>query len=520
MKLKDYSATLEEKMAEFDMWITETLGEVRDTTQFCMNMDALKQGFDYLDEVTNHFGSYTDCTADNLSRGFLRLIKDKAVDEAKKILDCVFNVLLLTTGKTDNNLKCQFPIYLNRVHNLTTFPQKQKSGWKTKNLPRTLELDKVTKHIVQLDEQEGFQLLFLQSYIELILSDTGYVKQLWSLGNAYTMQKQGGNSSYLLSPIVIFQSRGSITAVQGHIPETKLREYMDDWGLKADFDYNKHDVDISDLLNESPSNEPEEERIDDAVDSAEEKATKKRKYDFIIPYKSRTEGAKLFIQSQFYAGDSGSVSHKVVDQTDKARRATLDKYPQAVFIEYLDGAGYYSSLNGDLRKMLIKDTTKDFFQIKTAPLKLRRELQGINFITTLEIEHAILCSTGNREEVAQILLGDGYTHEEINTAIDSAVAQNSIAAENGTNLKIKTERIPVVRRYCLLDLIANHGQTIENGTGYLLVAGYARSWGLKQSDLVRIAIEEIPNLKNYWQNIEEPIEDIQWLIELGFVKIR
>lgn len=44
-----------------------------------------------------------------------------------------------------------------------------------------------------------------------------------------------------------------------------------------------------------------------------------RKYDFIIPYQSRESGLKIFIQSQFYAGDSGSVSHKVVDQTDSSR---------------------------------------------------------------------------------------------------------------------------------------------------------------------------------------------------------
>lgn len=118
---------------------------------------------------------------------------------------------------------------------------------------------------------------------------------------------------------------------------------MDDWGLKAGIDYNEQDVEIGDLLDGMPA--------DDKV--------KKRKYDFIVPHQSRRDGAKVFVQSQFYAGDSGSVSHKVVDQTDSSRTVTLRKFPQAVFIEYLDGAGYYSSLNGDLRKMLSKPTTKD-----------------------------------------------------------------------------------------------------------------------------------------------------------------
>ena len=451
MKLRDYSATLEEKMSEFDLWITPTLGEIRDTAQFLVNLTALKRGFDYLDSITNHFNSYVDCFAANLSRGFLELIDAKTSEEAKEILDCVFNVLLLATGKTDNNLKCQFPILLRRAHNIREYPKKQRSRWVMKELPRTLEMEAVTNLIIQLKEQEDFQRLLLRSYVELIISDTGYAKQLWSLGNAYVLQKQAGNESYLISSIVIFQSRGSITATQGHIPETLLRSYMDDWGLKAGI-------------------------------------------------------------------DSGSVSHKVVDQTDSSRTVTLRKFPQAVFIEYLDGAGYYSSLNGDLRKMLSKPTTKDFFQIKTAPLKLRRELQGINFVTTLEIEHAILRSSGNRDEIVQVLLDEGYTQEEINTAIDFSIENASINTDESGNLKIKPERIPIVRRYCFLDLIANYGQTIETGIGYLIVAGYSHTWGLPQADLVRIALDRIPNLQNYWQKPVDPFDDIQWLINLGFIK--
>ncbi len=502
MKLRDYSATLEEKMSEFDLWITPTLGEIRDTAQFLVNLTALKRGFDYLDSITNHFNSYVDCFAANLSRGFLELIDAKTSEEAKEILDCVFNVLLLATGKTDNNLKCQFPILLRRAHNIREYPKKQRSRWVMKELPRTLEMEAVTNLIIQLKEQEDFQRLLLRSYVELIISDTGYAKQLWSLGNAYVLQKQAGNESYLISSIVIFQSRGSITATQGHIPETLLRSYMDDWGLKAGIDYNEQDVEIGDLLDGMPA--------DDKV--------KKRKYDFIVPYQSRRDGAKVFVQSQFYAGDSGSVSHKVVDQTDSSRTVTLRKFPQAVFMEYLDGAGYYSSLNGDLRKMLSKPTTKDFFQIKTAPLKLRRELQGINFVTTLEIEHAILRSSGNRDEIVQVLLDEGYTQEEINTAIDFSIENASINTDESGNLKIKPERIPIVRRYCFLDLIANYGQTIETGIGYLIVAGYSHTWGLPQADLVRIALDRIPNLQNYWQKPVDPFDDIQWLINLGFIK--
>ena len=45
MKLKSYEASLSEKMSEFDIWVTPSLGEIRDTPQFRENLDTLKHGF-------------------------------------------------------------------------------------------------------------------------------------------------------------------------------------------------------------------------------------------------------------------------------------------------------------------------------------------------------------------------------------------------------------------------------------------------------------------------------------------
>ena len=42
MKIREYSATLEEKMSEFDMWVTPSLGEIRDTPQFQKNLTELQ----------------------------------------------------------------------------------------------------------------------------------------------------------------------------------------------------------------------------------------------------------------------------------------------------------------------------------------------------------------------------------------------------------------------------------------------------------------------------------------------
>ena len=90
--------------------------------------------------------------------------------------------------------------------------------------------------------KDEYQREFAESYFHLIISDEGYAKQLWSLGNAYVCQKKKGCERELISSMTIFQSRGSITATQGHIPETILREYMKEWGLKENEDFNTSDV--------------------------------------------------------------------------------------------------------------------------------------------------------------------------------------------------------------------------------------------------------------------------------------
>lgn len=507
MRLNPYDESLEEKMSEFDIWVTPSLGDIRDSSQFKINLDAMKCGFDYIAQITNNFESISNCASSILARNTLRIISDYNDDEKKQfILNCICGVLFLVTGKSDNNLKCQFPLFLRNTYGLYEYPQRNRKGkWINKQIPKDLQFESVAKIIIQANGKADFQEQFIESYFHLIISDESYAKQLWIFGTTYCLQKQLGNENALLSPIVVFQSRGSITATQGHIPETILRSYMSEWGLEAGTDFNIQDVEIGQILGDIQVN----------------LKIKKRKFDFIIPYQSREYGAKIFIQSQFYAGDSGSVSHKVVDQTDSSREATLKKFPQAVFIEYLDGAGYFSSLNGDLRKMLAKSSTKNFIQICTAPLKLRRELQCINFLTTLEIEHAILMTGGKKDDVINKLLKDGYSDEEIEISINSAIAKDYLISD-GDILVISHDRESIVRKYCILDIIANYGQPIptDETTGYLIVPGYSTYWGLLQSDVIKRAIEIAPMLQSLWHTHVDPFEDVQWLLEKGFVKAK
>ena len=249
MKLHDYNESLEEKMSEFDIWVTPSLGEIRDMPQFKLNLDGMKHGFDYMVEITNNFESLSSCSSSALAHNTVSILSGHNDDEKRTILNCICGVLLLVTGKTDNNLKCQFPLLLRNIYGILEYPQKNNSGhWIKKQIPRTLQFDAVTKITIQANGEAEFQERFLESYFHLIISDENYAKQLWSLGAAYYSQKQMGNEDFFLSSFVIFQSRGSITATQGHIPETILRSYMTEWGLVAGRDFNTQDVEIGQIL--------------------------------------------------------------------------------------------------------------------------------------------------------------------------------------------------------------------------------------------------------------------------------
>ena len=79
MKLQTYDETLEEKMSEFDIWVTPSLGEIRDMPQFKVNLDSMKSGFDYMAQVTSMAGSGTT-GASAMRNGFRAILCDKNED--------------------------------------------------------------------------------------------------------------------------------------------------------------------------------------------------------------------------------------------------------------------------------------------------------------------------------------------------------------------------------------------------------------------------------------------------------
>ena len=193
----------------------------------------------------------------------------------------------------------------------------------------------------------------------------------------------------------------------------------------------------------------------------------------------------------------------------------------AIFVEYVDGAGYFSSLNGDLKTLLSMPNTKSFIQVRSAPVRLRREFQLAGFLLPMEIEHAILRCDGIRNEVEMLLTGEGYTPTEITRALERCLQRGFISKREHERLNIESTRRHLVRRYMLLDTIAREGSTIqlsgEKMSGFLLVPGYGPFHGLKMDEAIAKALKLCPQLKADWSNPEALLQDIRWLCESGLV---
>jgi hypothetical protein len=345
----------------------------------------------------------------------------------------------------------------------------------------------------------------LQEFVRFVVQDDRSKAQLWTIGRSYTSMKSVGYEKELISPLVAFQVRGSVAASGGHEPEELLRSRLTDWGLTADVDFNSSDA-IAFIKGDS--------------DGRPTAKAKTRAFDFILPFRTPQWAPTILIQCQFYAGDSGSVSHKNVDQTKASRDSVRAAIPNAQFVEYVDGAGYYSSLNGDLRSLLAMETTSSFFQVRSASVRLRRELQVIGFLSGLEIEHAVLVTGGSPSSVESYLRRDGYSPKEIDRSISANLSEGRLTGHNEGALSVSEHRRDLARRYVLLDLAACHGTEIKPGKslrGLALIPGYGPFYGLPPDELARIAIEAAPALKEDWSSPDVILADIRWLQEQGMM---
>jgi hypothetical protein len=509
MKLPGKDIAFKESLEEFDIWITASLGEIVDTERFKEEMRLVTDTFDIIGAAADYFSNPGSCRPDSIADTLSNVLAKKSVEERETILFSFASTLFAVTGKSDNNFKCQFPLYLRDHACWKKIPTLSKIKREVKitvsRLPRILKSNKYMSVIAHISDKETESRL-LKEFISFLLKDDNAVNQFWSIGYSYFALKEFNREHDLLAPIVIFKVRGSVIASEGHEPEKRLRNRLKEWGLQPDIDYNLSDVVVSD--NETGSE------------------TKTRAYDFVIPYK--TDGwnfgwdNKLFIQCQFYAGDSGSVSHKNVDQTKSSRDYISAFVKKPIFLEYVDGAGYFSSLNGDLKKLLSYDDTAGFFQIRSASIRLRRELQKIGFLTPLEVEHAVILTDGSQKKIFSLLKRNGYKLKEIKRVWSESIDRGLVQDKGQGHYQVSQERRDIVRRYFLLDLAAIKGSNLTQKTikGKSLIPGYGSFYGLALDELVEHATKSSKEFYNEVSHSKTFLEDIRWLCEEGMMLSR
>lgn len=530
-------------MWEFDLWVTPSISDIRSTARYKAEMslvllalDVFSRGEDLtLKDLPSELTDRVLQDLDSRAAGQDNVEARKSITD---ILNALSALLFLVTGKSDNNQKCQLPIFLRNTLGWNAIAGAKRVAGKPvlcyDPIPRVLDSTKYLGRVISLylaslapspinpGTGQKFRhdaALLLYEFIKFLLSDEASQQQLSAFISHYRRCiATGEDPSLLFVPLVIFQVRGSVAASGGHEPEELLRDRMTEWGLRRGIDFNLMDVIVDSRVGGLL------EADDPEVEGALLRKQKTRAYDFVIPFRTYGWRPRIFIQSQFYAGDSGSVSHKNVDQTRASRQSTgllasqvWPDTPPPHFVEYVDGAGYCASLNGDLKSLLSYHDTSDFFQIRSAPLRLRRLIQDVGFLTPLDLGHAILRAEGNLEQTHAILTDEGYTYDEINRCVDIC-RKSGLVHDTGNAISLNPEVTGTFRRYLLLDAIAVFGEpfaTLEDCKGVALIPGFGPYYGIHLSRLGEIVASRFSRI---WPQAWLP--DFQTLCDLEMVILK
>jgi len=116
MRLPPENLQTNEKLAEFDQWLTAKLERIKDSEKFTSEIKSLCNCVQHIAPFLDNFSNYKICQIDNLCNAVVRASdnfftgKDFNEDESNiaEFYDSFFNLLFLTTGATDNNLKNHF----------------------------------------------------------------------------------------------------------------------------------------------------------------------------------------------------------------------------------------------------------------------------------------------------------------------------------------------------------------------------------------------------------------------------
>ena len=505
MRLPRPSDNLQAQLSEFDIWITPSLGEISTTDRFRNEVDSISNAIEVINDASSCFENSDDLQPAEIASSIVVHLKQYSTGHRQEILNAIAGLMFASTGKSDNNFKCQFPLFLRDSAHIDKIPQYKRHGKSslvvTGPIPRELRSDRYMATIAHL-KNDLVSSGLLEQFISFLLRDLSSRRQFWALGRSYLAMKTEGRHRDFLAPIVTFKVRGSVMASGGHEPEERLRLLLADWGLQPGIDYNESDA-VPDIVETAPG-------------------AKSRAFDCILPF--RTSGwntrssPRLLIQCQFYAGDSGSVSHKNVDQARASRDDMVRWLDQPWFIEFVDGAGYFSSLNGDLRKLLAFGDTAGLIQLRTAPVRLRAYLDEIGFVTPLKVEQSVAFGAVTSHDVVRSLTRIGFSSTEVERAYRDSVDRSFIRSGH-RGLTTRPDRRELIRRYVLLDHAASLSQKVdqEDVAGKLLIPGYGPHQGV-DVDVLASSLAGLPTIfKGEYRDATTVRADIDHLASRGFV---
>lgn len=471
MWLQRRALSHDEIIAEFDQWVTPSSGHLRETQKFQSELESLEMAVNgvvsvRLEDDLTHLDALKALVMHHLN------VPESA--SAKSQIAAIINTLFLVTTKSDNAIKCQYPIYFRERYG-ATYPNLVRRVLCYRGIPDVVKSQDIISVAVRVREVNwDVSLKLILDYISFLLRDEIDRDQFVALIDAYEYidAQSELSGTDLLAPLVGFQVRGSVAASGGHEPEAALRSYLSSWGLLPDTHYNVRDVVATELNNwlfECQGVDSDRNYLDSGSD-------KTRAFDFILPYQLADSSSRIFIQSQFYAGDSGSVSHKNVDQASKARLAAANLFPDARFVELVDGAGYCASLRKDLRHLLFAADTDDFVQLKSIPIRLRRMLQESGVISPLDF--ALIIYRRSTTTLADLFRIERSLTNRIDTRwIEHAIDQKWISISDDKTVSIPPEKVEITRRYNYLERVIESCNSIQEDGEYLLVPGFGPNFG-------------------------------------------
>jgi hypothetical protein len=405
--------SLDENIEEFREWLTPRIDSIDEHDEFNQRVSGYKLSCDLLASIDLNEVSPHEA-ASRISACCISSLSDIPEDKRFVMLLDIINFVFALTGTTDNNIKCQFSPFLR--HSLSCpkifLPSSQKSeklqlrGIETIQLGQ-YKLVNLCQHIVALirrtkankDEFHDAAHFLLSSYL-LCVFDCGNYQRLAAVIESLS---DGRRTEPILEVFATYQLRGSAAAISGHGPEARLRRLLSDLGMSMGVEYNENDVIPASIAN-------------GVLPLPSGNTKKTRAYDFVIPVRLPHIKRKIFIQSQIYAGDSGSVSHMNVDQIPLSRQHVRETFNDPIFLEYLDGAGYYTALAGDLKRILQMSDTQGFFQGRSAIFVLPKVFRHIGLLFPADLIgwFAKLRLTGNPlHQSFESFLLERYPPEEV-----------------------------------------------------------------------------------------------------------